>query len=251
MDIDQHTTATISEIDRTLRSLGIRDEYPATLFQSSINSNLPTAVCAPVTRANGATQTCCSTYVNAGVQKSPATVSQGVQHSQQQRATFSQTEKGLDELDSLRTVVNSVLCVNSILEDRLQTLQCSSVKIEALFLKLIRLEAKANATVKSFHSLQKRCVMQTIEIEEMSSRSSLLGYECNVRTELMSLRCGELACLLAASGKKQVLPNSSGGVKRLASTRAISNASALKETPSSSLNDLTELLDECRRALDG
>ncbi|CAG9575239.1 conserved hypothetical protein [Leishmania major strain Friedlin] len=250
MDVDQHIVATISEIDRTLRSIGIRDDYASTLTQPSIINSPPPLLTTAVVRANGAVQTSRSTCVNAGVQKSLSTVSQGVQNSPQQRATSSQTEKGADAQECFDRVTCSVLCTNAMLEEGLQALENSSDKMEALFSKLTRLEGSVNTAAKSLRLLRNRWAIQIIEKEEASARSALLSYESSAHTEFMSLRCGELMSLVAASRKERVLSKASDGLKRLAPTRVIANGSVVEETPSSSLNDLTELLDECWRVLD-
>ncbi|AYU79562.1 hypothetical protein, conserved [Leishmania donovani] len=250
MDVDQHIAATISEIDRTLRSIGIRDDYASIFSQSSIINSPPPLLTAAVVRANGAVQTSRSTRVSTGAQKSPATVSQGVQNSPQQRATSSQTEKGADAQECFDKVTSSVLCGNAILEEGLQALESSSDKMEALFSKLAKLEGRVNRAAKSFRLLRNIWNIQIIEKEEASARSALLNYESSARTEFMSLRCGELIALVAAFRKERVPSKASSELKRPAPTRVIANGNVVVETPGSSLNDLTELLDECWRVLD-
>ncbi|CBZ27791.1 conserved hypothetical protein [Leishmania mexicana MHOM/GT/2001/U1103] len=250
MDVDQHIAATISEIDRTLKSIGIRNDCASTFSQPSIINSPPSSLTSAVVRANGAVQTSMSTRVSTGAQKSPSTVSQGVQNSPQQRATSSQTEKRADVQECFDNVTSSVLCTNAMLEEGLQALESSSDKMEALFSKLTRLDDRVNSAAKSLRLLRNKLAIQIIEQEEVSARSALLGFESSARTEFMPLRCGELMSLVAASRKERVLSKSLGELKRLAPTRVIANGSAVEETPSSSLNDLTELLDECWRVLD-
>ncbi|CAJ1027880.1 hypothetical protein Q4I30_004692 [Leishmania utingensis] len=249
MDVDQHTVATISEIDRTLRSLGIQDDYPSTLSQPSITYSPLVSVSTAVTRANGAAQTNRSTRVSTGVQKSPSLVQQGVQHSPQQRVTSSQTENEADTQECFEKVASSVVSVNAILEEKLQELECTSNKLDALFAKLTRLEGNANSATKCLHLLQHRWTIYILESEEVSTRSVLLNCESNTRIELISLLYGELVRLVAES-KERVLSKPLNGLKRLLPNRVIANPSVVKDTPNSSLNDLTELLDECWQVLD-
>ncbi|GET89324.1 hypothetical protein, conserved [Leishmania tarentolae] len=249
-DVDQHITATISEIDRVLRSLGTQDDYGCFFSQpSSINSH-PSLLTAAVVRANGAVQTNRPTCVSTGTQISPFMVSQGVQNSPQQHAAFCQTEKGADSQECLDQVKSSVLRTNAVLEERLQALESSLCKMEAVFLKLNRLENKLNSAVKSCCFLRNRWIIQIIENEEASNRNALQSRESSARTESMFLWCGELMRLVTVSRKECALSKPFGGRKKHNPTRVIENGSVVEETPSSSLNDLTELLGECWRILD-
>ncbi|KAG5477356.1 hypothetical protein LSCM4_04575 [Leishmania orientalis] len=250
MEVDQHIAATISEIDRTLRFLGIRDEYSRTLPQSSIVSSPPAFMSAMVARTDGTAQTSSSSRLSSGVQKSCSTASQGMQHSPQQRTTSCQTEKGTNTQEHLAKLATSVRCTYAILEEKFQALESSAGKIEALFVKLARTKGKASSSATTFHLLQNRWSMVIIEKEEMSARSAVLSAESDARTQLTSLRCGELVRLVAAFTKEEVQSKPSSELKRVVQTPVMANAKARKGTASSSLDDLTELLDECWRVLD-
>ncbi|KAG5477623.1 hypothetical protein CUR178_05329 [Leishmania enriettii] len=250
MEVDQPIAATISEIDRILRSLGIRDECSRTLPQSSIASSSPAVMSAMVARTDGTAQTSSSSRFSSGVQKSCSTASQGIQHSSQQRTTSCQTEKETNTQEHLAKLATSVGCTYAILEEKFQALESSAGKIEEIFVKLARAKGKASSSATMFHLLQNRWSMVIIDKEEMLARSAVLSTESDARTQLASLRCGELVRLVAAFTEEGLQSKSSSELKRVVRTTTMANAKARKITASSSLNDLTELLDECWRVLD-
>ncbi|KAG5477092.1 hypothetical protein LSCM1_05433 [Leishmania martiniquensis] len=250
MEVEQHIAFTISEIDRTLKFLGIQNECTSTLSQPSVTSSPQPFMSGVVTRVNGAAQTSSSSRVSCGVQKSCPTLSQGLQHSPQKRVASCQTEKGPNAHRCLEELAFSVGSTCALLEEKFRVLESSSAKIEALFTRVARAKCIASSSAKMLDFLQNRWNVGTIEREEMSARSAVVNCESDERNELTALRCGELVRLVAASNQKQLLKRLSRGPKKSIPTSLVVSVNARKETPSSSFSDLIMLLDECWRALD-
>lgn len=250
MALEQNTVAAINEIDRTLRSLGIREIYPETRLPPLHDSYpLDAKVALPV-RQTSSSQTASFTRVTTGTQSYTSMRSTSVQHSPSRRTCASQTDNTManSEAAELKVSLNTELL--QIVERAQSIEQTTAHMVETLIDKLEVMEDKVSHFVHLSRSSAAKNQMRFVESEELTQRLNLECTETSTRGEIA------LSCLLEerrASVQTLLTSNTTQKAIRKGYEEVTSRDSKQelpRQSSHTSLNDLTYLLDECWKVLE-
>ncbi|KPA79743.1 hypothetical protein ABB37_05500 [Leptomonas pyrrhocoris] len=250
MALEQSTAAAISEIDRTLRSLGIRDDFTLTRTQPQLTCALSLLAPELPSRQTSSTQTPLPSRVAAGTQCCTSTCSTSVQHGPGRRIAVSQTDEIVEDDDAAKKLTNVALAVTSIIESGNLFEFTALQRIEKLMIQLRNVEQNSQLYLQFRQSFKKQYEQKSIESEELTERMSLLTAESINRNDLATAYHNrhvhiekathyQLQLALEAAQMRQELPRDLNGKADLSTNSA-----------HSSVNDLTELLDQCWRVLE-
>lgn len=251
MSLDEHTAAAISEIDRTLRSLGFRDDFNAPplppRMASSCTSEAPRE---PAHRHNAASQTAGPSSVSAGVQTCVHSVQRGVQHCPRVQTAAAQTEPLEEVPPYLHSILQTAATTSSFVVDHITNLTRAFSTVSRLTEKVHALEKKTRCVAAQLATSRSEMAVLAVEKDEQLARSGAVAGERSARLEIAAWHIHELT--RRATALEPLRPAGGCEAQQCSTGPKLCEKSpaGCKDTPNTSLNDLTELLDECWRVLE-
>lgn len=250
MTLEQSTAAALSEIDRTLRSLAIRDDAFCAHLTPPLTYASPFSVPDVPVRNSSCVQTPAVARVVASTQSCSVKCTAGVQHVPHRQTAGSQTDTVAEDknvvlsLHSTASLLASMLESSALLERNVSQRRCElDQRLETIGFKVQSL---------LFH--QRECEsylrLRVLENKELTERSELLNTESAFRHDLILnyFACGrsiENAAQNCLSNDLEMQP-----VKAVNAVSQLKDRGHSESSSNCSLNDLTDLLDECWRVLD-
>ncbi|KPI86674.1 hypothetical protein ABL78_4289 [Leptomonas seymouri] len=250
MTLEQSTAAAISEIDRTLRSLGIRDDCAHTSAQPQVAFAPSFLLPGHPPRQTSSTQTRASTRVAAGTQPCTSTCSASVQHGPSRRAASSQTDEIVENEKTTESLMIIAKSISSTVESTNLLDNAVVQRIRTLMARLDSIEQDAQLCFQSRQRFKDYYEQKSIERDELTARISLLNSESLSRNDLAILCHNQHTCIEKAT--QNTLQLTLEASQKWEDPISCQTEKAALSTVSSrhSLNDLTGLLDECWRALE-
>lgn len=251
MTLEQSTVAVLSEIDRTLRSLGVREESLHSFTTPRFEQHLPVLSPQAPSRQASSAQTVARSSLSTGTQCCAITRCVSVQHGPNRHMAASQTDEFKESkvtADSLHIIASSML---SIIE-RVQLFEREVLSQSVIHVKRLEMAEKNARYLLNFTLHYKAGFEQKlIENQELSERMSLLLLESTARSDYLTAFHVQNAHAKVADQMQQQRPcNKSLKGKSVHPLIHDDKTDATKTSPHSSFDDLTELLDECWRALE-
>lgn len=251
MSLEQSTAAAISEIDRTLRSLGIHDVPVETRQLAHFGSGSSDSTLVAQSRQAASVQTLVCARVSAGTQSSTSTCSTSVQHSPSQRTFASQTDATVEHRDQLKHFACMASEISVATEQVLISIEHTALHCIQLHIdKLCGIENKLIHVSQSAQSLKDRCLCKSLENEELTNRMLLMNSESTTRHDLVFSHFTQRSHLDKAALEYTRINSDSSLRRGVENSCQPAVRRIYKQSSDSSLNDLTELLDECWKVLD-
>jgi hypothetical protein len=250
MTLEQSTVAAISVIDRTLRSLGVHDDLGYGVPQTRFSPTSPPPIEERRSRQTSSAQTPVITRIAAASQSCILKCSASVQHSPNRRTAACQTDEMEEDsvvAEGLRGAVELLSLTmkqTDLFEQTASQLNAMLIeKIDSTESKLYQLLAYG---AKYRNSYEQKCV----EHDEVTERMSLITLE-EAAFEVVRSQFHSLFRSIENSVYEQ--PAKDGMTMHIGGKALLSPSekeALLEKSLHSSLYDLTELLGECRRALE-